>query len=120
MTEFDLMWIPKDAPLPDGWREVPQRVCHHHYWSRLVERPAPKQNPAVCGDSPAGRCIGTVAASSSGTIADKVAGSNDDVSPPVCGYPKKKSRTQTPGTVAHRTGGPYGARQPRERSKAAR
>lgn len=37
--QSEVMWIAKDADVPDGWRLVPATVlCHHHHWSKLVEK----------------------------------------------------------------------------------
>lgn len=37
-TVWEVMWIPRDAPIPDGWRLARQRQSHHSCWSKLVER----------------------------------------------------------------------------------
>ena len=37
-TVWEVMQIPRDAPIPDGWQLARQRWSHHSYWSKLVKR----------------------------------------------------------------------------------
>lgn len=39
VTVYEVQWWPVDEPIPEGWREVEDTpVCHHHRYSRLIER----------------------------------------------------------------------------------